>query len=196
MKYVSSNGGPLVAVPAEWAKSWCGTEASPGTRVPDGWEWSGDDDDPVRTDYDRACGRLRARYTSSYGSVGLLAIGKGDGLVFDAPTDTTFIALADGGAFLRNVEFANPRTARAAVESAPKWKKTRVEVSLRDGRLFLFDATYPYPGAVESALGRPDILTAKVGRGRYRVFACDYHPEGAGDHELRAYRLVRVGAGP
>lgn len=194
MKYVSSNGGPLIAVPAEWAKSWCGTEASPGARVPDGWEWSGDDDDPIRTDYDRACGKLRALHSSSYGGVGCLRVGKGDALVLKAPTDTTFVALADGGALLRNVRFASARAAREAVDAAPKWKRTRAEIDLRDGRLFVFDAAYPYPGAVKGALGRPDILTAKLKRGRYRVFACDYHPEGAGDYELRAYRLVRAGA--
>lgn len=194
MKYVSSSGGPLIAVPAEWAKSWCGTEASPGTRVPEGWEWSGNDDDPVRTDYDRACGRLRARHVSSYGGVGLVRVGEGDALVFQAPTDTTFVELPDGGAFLRNVAFASARVARAAVDAAPKWKKTRAEISLKDGRLFVFDSAYPYPGAVETTLGRPDILSAKLERGRYRVFACDYHPPGAGDHELRAYRLVRASA--
>lgn len=125
VKYVSSNGGPLIAVPAEWAKSWCGTEASPGARVPDGWEWSGDDDDPVRTDYDRACGKLRALHSSSYGGVGCLRVGKGDALVLKAPTDTTFVALADGGALLRNVRFASARAAREAVDAAPKWKRTR-----------------------------------------------------------------------
>jgi hypothetical protein len=172
-------------VPAEWAKSWCGTEASPG---------SGNDDDPVRTDYDRACGKLRALHRSSYGGVGCLTVGKGNALVFTAPTDTTFVALADGGAFLRNVKFTNARAARAAVDAAPKWKKTRAEIDLRDGRIFVFDAAYPYPGAVKSALGRPDIMTAQLKRGRYRVFACDYRPEGAGDYELHAYRLVRASA--
>ena len=192
MKYVASNGGPLVAVPAEWARFWCGTEPSPGTQVPDGWEW-GNADDPIRTDYDRACGRLRALHVSSYGGVGLLGVGEGDALVFQAPTDTTFVELPDGGAFLRNVRFASTRAARAAVDAAPKWKKTRAEISLEDGRLFLFDAAYRYPGGRRSAGARPDILRAKLKQGRYRVFACDYHPD-AHDYELRAYRLVRADA--
>jgi hypothetical protein len=196
MKYVSSDGGPLIAIPIEWAKTWCGTEPSPGTNAPDGWQWSGNEDDPVRTDYDRACGKLRAVHLGSYGNIGLLGVGKGDAVVLTLPTDTTFVELPDGGAFLRNVTFASSASARAAVAAAPKWKKTRAEIRLKDGRMVLFNAAYPYPGAVRSAMGRPEILTAKLKPGLYRIFASDYEPPGAGDYELRVCRLVRQGRLP
>ncbi len=190
--YASSDGGPLIALPAESASLWFGTDPTPGTPVPEGWEWSGDDDDPVRTDYDRACGKLRAVHMSSYGGVGLLEVGGADALVFLNPTSTTFIDLPDGGVFLRNVTFDSPKAARAAALAAPKWKKTRVTIDLVDGRIFVFDSAYPYPISGKTKNGYPQIVTAKVGKGSYRLFACDYVPEGAGDYELIAYRLKRV----
>jgi len=187
MKFVASDGGPLIALPAEVAKAWRGTDAPIGAKVPAGWEWSGDDDDPIRTDYDRACGQLRGFHESSYGGVGLIRVGDGDALVFRGPTDTTFVALPDGGAFLRNVAFASPAAAKRAALAAPRWKKTRVELDLVDGRLHLIDAAWPFAGRP-----RPAMLNAKLGPGRYRVHACDYTPDGVGDFELRAYRLIRA----
>jgi hypothetical protein len=185
MKSVASNGGPLIALPAEVAKLWRGTDAPPGVPVPKGWEWSGDDDDPIRTDYDRAIGKLRAFHESSYGGGGLLKVGETDALVFARSTDTTFLPLADGGVFLRNMSFSSPAVARMAVSLAPKWKKTRVELTLKDGRLIVLDAACSYRD-------RPAALTAKLRPGRYRMLACDWMPEGSNDHEIRGYRLEAV----
>jgi len=194
MKYAASNGGPLIALPAEVAEKWRGTDAPEGVAVPPGWEWGGNDDDPIRTDYDRACGKLRARHQSSYGGIGLLKVGDGDALVFLCPTDTTFLPLADGGVFLRNVPFASASAAKKALETAPKWKKTRIEIALRDGRIFLFDAAYPYRSQAKAKAerGRPAGVTATVKPGRYRVLTCDWMPPGTNDYELRAYRLERT----
>jgi hypothetical protein len=184
MRFVFSDGGPLIAIPKENAKAWFGTDPSPDMRVPDGWEWSGDDDDPVRTDYDRACGKLRAYHESNYGGVGLLKVGDGDALVFDAPTDTTFVTLKGGGAFLRNVAFRSPKQARTSLLEATKWKKTRIEIALTSGRMVLFDAAYPYKKA-------PAKLNIAISKGRYRIEACDFFPSAFDDYECRAYRLKR-----
>ena len=48
-----SGGGPIIAIPAEFAASWRGILPPVGVLVPDGWEWGVSAE--ITCDYDRAC---------------------------------------------------------------------------------------------------------------------------------------------
>jgi len=75
LRWMQSNGGPLLLVPGEHLLSWEGTELPSGGRQIDAqFRWGGQNA-PV-TDYDRAC--------DVQGWLGLLDIGAGHGLVLGA----------------------------------------------------------------------------------------------------------------
>ena len=91
IKWVSTNGGPLVIIPVEIAHLWRGDG---GLGLPNGdlslvWETV-----KTRTDYGRACG------IEDY--LGVLQVGPGRCLVFgDEPLATAFLPTQDGGIFVR-----------------------------------------------------------------------------------------------
>src|SRR5258708_35074880 len=84
LRWMESNGGPLLLVSGEHLPSWEGTESpSDGRQIEAQFRWNGQG--APDTGYDRACD------VKQY--VGLLTIGVGQGMVLgDEPLSTTCIA--------------------------------------------------------------------------------------------------------
>ena len=135
IKWVSTNGGPLVVIPVEFAHHWQGDG---GLGFPNGdlsmvWE-------TVRnhTDYGRACG------IDDY--LGMLDVGAGTCLVLgDEPMATTFLPTRDGGIFVRWVHAENEEDVMRGVRSVPEslWNRFPHTIEVGSGGLLLFDSACP-----------------------------------------------------
>ncbi len=144
-----SGGGPVLAIPAEHAAGWSGTDGG---------------------DYDRACSSQDYR-SLDYGAVGWVQVGEGRALALDMELVTGFLATDSGGVILRNYEECplSCEAAGAMVSGATNWESWGAPMTLTDGRLFLFDSAYPGaadPAAIEADEG---VAIAQLGPGTYAI---------------------------
>ncbi len=142
----SSNGGPVIGMPAELAGKWRGTLAPIGAVVPPGWSW-GTPGGPV-CDYDRACEQIEQRVAMPYGGFGSIPLDGGIALVFEGPLNTNWVPTAEGGVIVRNLEdherfgegaLAGAEEIVAAVPAAD-WTPWPGTITLRDGRICFWDS--------------------------------------------------------
>lgn len=144
-----TNGGPLLAVPAEVAAEWRGTDSG---------------------DYERAC-KPNDHTNLDYGAIGGVSVGDHHAIALDLELLTTFLSRPNGGVILRNYE-ESPITREIAekhVANATDWTNWGSPLSLTDGRLFLFDSAFP--GAADPAQIEADegVLVAELGAGTYAI---------------------------
>lgn len=163
----TSGGGPVVLLPAEHAASWRGTGAPKGAKVPAGWTW-GKSGGPT-TDYDRALEPNDFKETAR-GSLGWLDVAGGQALVLGDEQTTVWLPTDDGGVVVRgpDVSAADAAAVRASVPTSG-WKHYLDGLTLKDGRVFLFDSAFP--GAAKPELIRADdgVAVGKPGPGTYTV---------------------------
>ena len=135
---IDTNGGPVLAIPAEQLKDWRGTLAPKGVRAPPGWAW-GDRGGPA-CDYDRACGkREQVVQLGAVDSLATIPVGRARALVLESATTTTFARLDEGGVLVRGTTIRIEQ-AREAIALAKKWKKTPHLWTLPSGRFHLLDS--------------------------------------------------------
>jgi hypothetical protein len=157
-----SGGGPVIAVPAEAAAAWRGTLAPIGAVVPAGWQW-GKSGGPL-CDYDRACDA--AYHRTRYGGWAWLEVGGRPALVLDAELVTVFLADGAGGYLIRG-ETEGPAADPATVPE-DAWGDA-LEITLRDGRLFLFDSAFAGNEDPEAILAHDGVGVAALGAGAWVV---------------------------
>lgn len=158
-RFVDSGGGPLVALDRKAKRAWLGVLDAQGQPR------EGDPD----THYARACG--------VEGHVGLVPFGDHTALVLVEHATTTWLPLADGGAFVR-VRFADqPADWLALTESllADTGSFTWLEEPFEKGAgmLSLFDAA-------DAGEDPSDLLGMRLKPGAYRVGSAEREEERAG----------------
>ncbi|MEW6433994.1 MAG: Imm21 family immunity protein [Myxococcota bacterium] len=163
----TSGGGPVVLVPAEHAASWRGTSAPKGAKVPAGWTW-GKSGGPT-TDYDRALEPNDLKETAR-GSLGWLDVAGGQALILGDEQTTVWLPTDDGGVVVRgpDVSAADPVAVRASVP-ASGWKHYLDGLTLKDGRVFLFDSAFPGAPKPEQIKADDGVAVGKPGPGTYTV---------------------------
>ena len=150
--WVSSGGGPIIAIPVEVASTWTGSDGG---------------------DYARACEQGEGTVVAA-GWVETSSLEHGDRrvLVMDGETDTTFLKNKKGGVFIRGGENEmSIREARAAVKkvSPADWQRHAFDLELTKGQLILFDAGEPGSADLGSMDLEFGVLVAKPGKGTFRV---------------------------
>jgi hypothetical protein len=130
-----SEGGPVLAIPAELAGAWRGTLPPIGATVPDGWEW-GDSGGP-ECDYDRACD-AKPFIGTGFGGFRAVPVGDGHALALESEVVTEWHAADDGGYLVRPA-YAESTPDPANVKTWTPYPGA-TSIALRDGRLFLFDS--------------------------------------------------------
>jgi immunity protein 21 of polymorphic toxin system len=190
LRWLESNGGPLLLVPGERLPSWEGTEPpADGRQIDAQFRWNGQD--APATDYDRAC--------DVKGWLGLLDVGAGQAIVLGGePLGTAWQAAAAGGesddntcGILIRPVYAN---SEADVIEALKhvretvWQDTGLLLSVGREPLYLLDAAYP-----GSELEGDDHLTIELPPGRYSIATAEYEPDS--HTSLLLHRLTRMSSG-
>jgi hypothetical protein len=150
LKWISSEGGPLILLEHRLISSWGGAFAPQD-----------------ETDYDRACA------IEDY--VGLISVGPGYGLVLgDEPMQTSWSTLTEenGGVLVRWQWARNENAVIRTLHQVPEelWTHTDLSFSKTEGPLLLFDAACPGKNIVSS-------LTIDLGRGRYSIDFAHYQPD-------------------
>jgi hypothetical protein len=183
IKWVSTNGGPLVIIPVEIAHLWRGDG---GLGLPNGdlslvWETV-----KTRTDYGRACG------IEDY--LGVLQVGPGRCLVFgDEPLATAFLPTQDGGIFVRWVHADQEEDVLRAVRAVPEslWNRFPETIEVGSGGLLLFDSACPSDDLRPPlAEGIYSWMPVPVPSGIYEIDTADYEPD---DHtRVILHRLQRT----
>lgn len=191
MTWVGTDGGPLIAIPAEIASHWRGGE---GVNFPpqdlDRW-W--ENLDLSGSDYGRACG------INDY--LGTLEVGPGRALILnDEPMPTAFLPNAGGGIVVRWMYAEDEGAVRRVVRSIPEsiWEPTPHTIVVAREGVLVFDSAYPgddlptSPGEEATApwlrLGLPP--------GPYHVDTADYSPDESTRlilHRLRKGRCENAG---
>lgn len=122
IKWISSEGGPLILLERNIASYWKGHDGS-GTG------------ERLSTDYERAC------EIEDY--LGFLPVGPGEALVLnDEPMQTAWMRLGDTLGIVIRWEWAeDEETLVSAVQTIPEdlWEESGLSLNVRDGRLLLFD---------------------------------------------------------
>jgi hypothetical protein len=150
LKFVETEGGPFVFMPARVAKQWWGVCNEAG--------------DPVYgeepTHYDRAC--------DAKGSVPLLKVGDAKALVLRSPDPAALHALENGVLIVRWIGADHAAAVLAPAVGPGKFKATRQKVESRGEPWLLFDAT-------RDGRDVPAKLVAKVGvpKGTYAIEEMD-----------------------
>jgi hypothetical protein len=175
LRWVESNGGPLLLLPEMLLPSWTGSDEPPVWRNikakfrfnPDG----------RATDYDRAC--------DVHDFVGVIEVGDGTGLVLgDEPLATTWWPSIDGG-FLVRWDFGDSdeavRAHLARLESAGPWEPGPTFECSR-GPLILFDSADPGLDPLNER------LTIELKPGKYLLGTCHHKPDS--QTSLRLHRLT------
>ena len=144
-----SEGGPVIAIPAELALSWGGGDNG---------------------DYDRAC-NAEDHTNLDYGAIGLVKVGAGRALALDLELLTAFLATPSGGVIIRNYE-EDPFTQGAAetmLAGVQEWISWGQPLSLKDGRLFIFDSACPGAADPQDIEAEEGVIAASLGRGEYAI---------------------------
>lgn len=163
----TSGGGPVVLLPAELAPSWGGTNAPKGAKVPAGWTW-GKSGGPT-TDYDRAL-EPNALQETARGSLGWLDVAGGKALVLGDEQTTVWLPTDDGGVVVRGPD-VSADDADAVRDSVPTkgWKDYVDALTLKDGRVFLFDSAFPGAAKPEAIEADDGVAVGEPGPGTYAV---------------------------
>lgn len=144
-----SEGGPVLAIPAELAAQWGGSNNG---------------------DYERAC-QPDALTSLDYGAIGRVSVGSGWALALDMELMTAFLPTPEGGVILRNYE-DDPlaeETARTIIASVETWTPWGEPLPLEDGRLFVFDSAAPGAAELEDIEAEEEAFAAALGAGRYAL---------------------------
>lgn len=165
-----SNGGPIIALPAEIAHLWRGTLPPVGVEVPKDWEWGGDDG--IICDYDRACSynnKINDVFTfgDCYPSSGWLPVENSKALVFSVEQWITFIPEKTGG-IIANDEDGIDELIQSI--SSELWKVYPQTLDLKDGRLFIFDSAFEGYKNPEDIYADNDVVVAQLSPGTYKIF--------------------------
>jgi len=190
LRWLESNGGPLLLVPGEHLPSWEGTEPpSDGRQIDAQFRWNGQD--APATDYDRAC--------DVQGYLGLLDIGAGQGIVLgDEPLGTAWQASAvagesddaTSGILIRWVYATSEAEVMEALTHVPEtaWRDDGLLLSVGREPLYLLDAAY-----AGSELEGDNHLTIELLPGRYSMATAEYEPDS--HTSLLLHRLTRRSSG-
>jgi len=146
VKFVGTEGGPLLAIPTALLKSWFGVYDAKGQYAYE----------TTKTDYDRACDLRREM---------VLKIGRGQGLVLEGPDSSALIVLGDGTILLPTWIGADDGAhVLEAVLSAPAkaWKKEKGTFTITGNELALIDS------ASDGRKTKPRAV-ARVKPGRYTI---------------------------
>jgi hypothetical protein len=165
LEFVETEGGPFILLPLEHKKSWNGT---------------GDEDEGIPSDYDKA-----EKFVTT---IGTLPVGKGQALILGTAEVTAYWQLDDGGVFIQRVFGDEDDDVIAAVEKAlpeAKWKKTKVTFDSGKGKLALFDSAYSYEDADED-----ERLKVAITPGKYAIETRDVKAKGV---EVSLVRLRALG---
>lgn len=190
LRWLESNGGPLLLVPGEQLPSWEGTEPpSDGRQIDAQFRWNGED--APASDYDRAC--------DINGWLGLLDVGAGHAIVLGGePLGTAWQASAGAsesgvntcGILIRWVHANSESDVIEALEHVPEtvWQDTGLLLSVGREPLCLLDAAYP-----GSELEGDDHLTIQLPPGKYSIATAEYEPDS--HTHLLLHRLTRRSSG-
>src|SRR6202021_221029 len=124
----ATEGGPVLALPAEVLKEWGGILLPTG-KPPEGGDFTG-------TDYGRACDAPTGR--SPWGNYGFIPVGKLRALVLGSSCSVA--KLKDGGCLLV-MEGEGEEVAALLKENRP-WRKLVAPFELPSGQFVLFDSAY------------------------------------------------------
>jgi len=179
LRWISSSGGPLVAVPEQLLESWSGVDPpADGRRLKVKARW-----DPTRpaTDFDRACDVEEP--------IAALAIGDGSVIVIGGePPMTTFVPRPDGGLLVGWIdgETEAESTLLEHLEGRDFDGDTGVVamIEVSPGPLVVFDAACPGIEVEE------DRLVLDLYPGRYMASATPFEPDA--HTSLSVVRLQRV----
>ncbi|MGZ3455987.1 MAG: Imm21 family immunity protein [Polyangiales bacterium] len=145
LKYVETEGGPFILLPMELKKSWNGT---------------GDEDEGIANDYERA--------EQLVTKIGVLEVGSGKALVLGDAEVTAYWALDDGGVFIQRImgddDDAVAKVVEQALLQAKDWKKLPFTFDPGKGKLALFDSAYSYEDSDED-----ERLKVSLSPGTYEV---------------------------
>jgi len=144
-----SEGGPVIAIPAELASSWGGVDNG---------------------DYDRACS-AEDHTNLDYGAIGVVKVGAGRALALDLELLTAFLSTPGGGVIIRNYE-EDPITtdvAQAMLAGVQEWTSWGQPLGLEDGRLFLFDSACPGAAEPQDIEAEEGVISANLGTGLYAI---------------------------
>lgn len=183
VKQTASGGGPVIAIPAELAPLWRGVLAPLEVTPPPSWSW-GDACDFL-CDYDRICEPDLYTSPTDYGGLGFIQVGDGQALALDCEILTEAVLRDDGCFIVRNPVDELPTERILAAASGQGFRPVG-ELSLQDGRLFIFDSAfegYANPEAIEADDG---VVVIAPGPGRYQVLLSS--PEGRDVIQLRRQR--------
>lgn len=165
---VVSGGGPIIAIPSELAQRWRGTLPPLGVTVPPGWTWG---QGGILCDYDRACDDLHDVIEVGDSSAWTVPIADGRALVLDGETSTAAVPWEDGVVLVRAPPFETEEEAREVLASiTPQiWRASPHRLTLREGRLFVFDSAWE-GASTSSAIGAEGgVLDIRIEPGRYGV---------------------------
>lgn len=188
LRWLESNGGPLLLVPGEHLPSWDGTEPpADGRQIDAQFRWTGQN--TPATDYDRAC--------DVKGWLGLLDVGAGHCIVLGGePLGTAWQAAAGKsddktrGILIRCVYANSEADVIEALKHVPEtvWRDTGLLLSLGREPLYLLDAAYP-----GNELEGDNHMTIELPSGEYTIATAEYEPDS--HTSLVLHRLSRMSSG-
>jgi hypothetical protein len=191
LRWLGSDGGPLLLVPGEHVLSWEGIDPpSNGRHLDAHFRWDGPDS--PATDYDRAC--------DVQGWIGLLDVGSGQGVVLGGePLSTAWQASAGVGEsgedpcgiFIR-WEYANSEAeVLEALKHVPAtiWRDDGLLLSVTYEPLYLLDSAYNPAWRLDEGY----YMTIQLPPGRYSIATAEYKPDS--HMSLVLHRLTRVSSG-
>lgn len=147
--FASSNGGPVVAVPAEVAAHWLGLG-----------------DDAFHAEYLARSSKMRS---TEYGGFFTMKLAGSTVLLFNGETHTSWLQEPGGGTFVREGCPHTAAKARKLVASVPEkaWKRFTM-LTLKEGRLVVLDSALPAGdlSAIDTSNG---VVRAKLEPGAYQV---------------------------
>lgn len=183
--WIYSHGGPLMLLPAKHLPAWEGIHPpGDGRSIQATFRWAGPG--TLATDYDRA--------TDIDGYLGVLKVGRGDGLVLgDEPMMTAWRpdASQEGGLLVRWVFAESEASVIDSLRRLPEdiWQPTEIVFSIDSAPLYLFDAAVAEdPPANDDEGG--GYLVIDLLPGRYAVVTGLYAPDAK--TSLVLHRLSRT----
>ncbi len=171
MRWISSEGGPLLLLPKGIVSAWGGCR-KPGDSL--------SEDADGKTDYDRAC------EISDY--IGILLVGKEEGLVLGEHMQTCWISLGEneGGMLVQWLYANDEASAINHITNVPNhlFRSAGIIFHVSEPILYLFDSAI-----CGKSLKSEDVFVVELQPGPYRVETASYKPN---EHTaLVIHRLVR-----
>jgi immunity protein 21 of polymorphic toxin system len=179
LHWITSCGGPLLLLPAEYLDAWEGAEEPSDGRVVEAeFRWNLDPDAPA-TDYDRACD------VEDY--VGIIPVGAGQGLVFpDKLTTTWWPQSPSSGMLIRGYTDHADLLPTLAALPEEAWQAELFTFEVGQGPLYLIDSAHPGSAAILA----PHLVLHLL-PGNYRIRTYVLHSDTLGWKPLHS--LTRVG---